>query len=242
MYNKYIEEILKAGSASEYEAAIEKLIDCLITQGKTDEADELRDVAALRTNLFSSRSGADDLSVKKVAVQSFIKLMASDENRSNTENIVFSVLKNFPEYCRKLYMIKIHDKCSSGIKEHLTGFHIENEYDLQKLMLPLFTAIFPDTRSESVQDTGHHAIRKDIVIDSINSVIELKFTHPGITERQLSEEIASDMVHYEAAKLFFYIYDKAGIIQNPSSFIKTYEKKDFGQKQIKVMIYSPCDL
>lgn len=242
MYNKYIEEILKAGSASEYEAAIEKLIDCLITQGKTNEADELRDVAALRTNLFSSRSGADDLSVKKVAVQSFMKLMASDENRSNTENIVFSVLKNFPEYCRKLYMIKIHDKCSSGIKEHLTGFHIENEYDLQKLMLPLFTAIFPDTRSESVQDTGHHAIRKDIVIDSINSVIELKFTHPRITERQLSEEIASDMVHYEAAKLFFYIYDKAGIIQNPSSFIKTYEKKDFGQKQIKVIIYSPCDL
>ena len=73
MYNKYIDEILKAGSASEYEAAIEKLIDCLITQGKTDEADELRDVATLRTNLFSSRSGADDLSVKKVAVQSFIK-------------------------------------------------------------------------------------------------------------------------------------------------------------------------
>ena len=143
MYNKYIEEIFKAGSAPEYETAIEKLIDCLITQGKADEADELRNVAALRTNLFSSRSGVDDLSIKKVTVQSFMKLMTNDESRSNTKNIVFTVLKNFPEYCRKLYMTKIHDKCSSGIKEHLDGFHIENEYDLQKTDVTVIDSHLP---------------------------------------------------------------------------------------------------
>ncbi len=242
MYNKYIEEIFKAGSASEYETAIEKLIDCLITQGKADEADELRNVAALRTNLFSSRSGVDDLSIKKVTVQSFMKLMTNDESRSNTKNIVFTVLKNFPEYCRKLYMTKIHDKCSSGIKEHLDGFHIENEYDLQKLMLPLLTAIYPDTRPESVQDSGHHTVRKDIDIDSIDTVIELKCTRPGQTERQLSEEIASDIVHYEVGNIFFYIYDKSKIIQNSPSFVKTYEDKDFGRKKIRVIIYAHDDI
>lgn len=242
MYNEYIEEILNAGSASDYESAVEKLIDCLITQGRTDEATELRDIAALRTNLFSSRSGVDDLSDKKEAVRSFMKILAGDESRNNVENNVFTVLNNFPGYCRKLYMTKIHDKCSSGIKEHLDGFHIENEYDLQKLMLPVLTALYPDARTESVQDTGHHAIRKDITIDSIGTVIELKCTRPGQSERQLSEEIASDIVHYEAGNIFFYIYDKSKIIQNSPSFVKTYEEKDFGRKKIRIIIYAHDDI
>ena len=242
MLSEHMNEILYAESVSDYESAIERLTDYLIANGKTDEADKLRDIAVLRQNRFSSRAGAEDLTAKKEVVKSFVKALANEENRISKEDMVSTVLKNFPEYCRKLYMTKIHDKCSLSIKEHLIGLHIENEYDLQKLMLPLFIAIFPDTRAESVQDTGHHSIRKDIVIDSINSVIELKCTHPGITERQLSEEIASDMVHYEAATLFFYIYDKAGVIQNSSSFIKTYEEKDFGRKQIKVIIYSHGDL
>ena len=106
----------------------------------------------------------------------------------------------------------------------------------------MLVAFYPDTRIEGVQDTGHHAIRKDIVIDSIDSVVELKCTRPGITERQLSEEISSDMVHYDASRVFFYIYDKAGVIQNPASFVKTYEVKDFGSKKIRVIIYSHSDL
>jgi len=242
MLNECMDEILNADSVSDYESAIEKLTDYLITHGKLDEAAKLRDIAALRKNRFSDRAGIDDLSAKKDAVRSFVKALMADENRKNPEDILSIVLNNFPEYCRMLYMTKTHDKCSPGIKEHLTGFHIENEYDLQKLMLPLLTAIFPDTRPEIVQDTGHHSIRKDIVIDSINAVVELKCSRPGMTERQLSEELASDIVHYEAARLLFYIYDKAGVIQNTTSFIKTYEEKDLGQKQIKVIIYSHDDL
>ena len=242
MLNKYLNETLNADSVSAYEAAIDGLMECLITQGMTDEAERLREIAVLKKNRFSNRSAAEDLSAKKEAVKFYMKTIADKGNEKSIEDIVSTMLKNFPEYCRKLYMTKIHNKCSSGIKEHLTGFHIDNEYDLQKLMLPLLIAIFPDTRAESVQDTGHHTIRKDIIIDSINSVIELKCTRPEMTERQLSEEIASDMVHYETAKLFFYIYDKAGVIQNPFSFIKTYEEKDLGQKLIKVIVYSHGDL
>ena len=242
MLNEYMDEILNTCSVSDYESAIEKLIDYLLAQGKADEAAKLGDIAALRKNSFSSRAGADDLSVKKDAVLSYMKTLTDGESGKNTEEIISTVLMNFPEYCRKLYMTKIHDKCSHGVKEHLEGFHIENEYDLQKLMLPVLIAIYPDTRPESVQDSGHHAIRKDIVIDSIGTVIELKCTRPGITERQLSEEIASDMVHYEAASVFFYIYDKAGIIHNTSSFVKTYEEKDLGRKKIHVIIYAHDDI
>lgn len=242
MYNEYMNEILSADTVTDYESAIEKLIDCLSTQGKAGEAASLRDIAMLRKNLFSSREGADELSIKKDAVRSFIKTLMGGEIRKETDDIIIAVLKNFPVYCQKLYMTKIHDKCSPGIKEHLSGFHIVNEYDLQKLMLPVLTAIFPETRSESVQDSGHHAVRRDIVIDSIDTIIELKCTRLEQTERQLSEEIASDMVHYEATKVFFYIYDKAKVIQNSSSFIKTYEEKDFGRKKVHVIIYSHDDI
>ena len=160
MLNKYMDEILNTESGYDYESAVERLIDCLIVQGKSDVAAKLRDVAALRKNRFSSRAGTDDLSVKKDDVRSFMKTLIEEENRQNTEGIISTVLKNFPEYCRKLYMTKIHDKCSPGIKEHLDGFHIENEYDLQKLMLPVLTAFFPEARTESVQDSGHHTVRK----------------------------------------------------------------------------------
>ncbi|MBR4454777.1 MAG: hypothetical protein IKS32_00990, partial [Solobacterium sp.] len=78
----------------------------------------------------------------------------------------------------------------------------------------------------SVQDSGHHAIRKDIVIDSESAVVELKCTRSGMTERQLSEEIAADIIHYDCNTLYFYIYDKVGIIQNPFSFKLTYEQKN----------------
>lgn len=124
----------------------------------------------------------------------------------------------------------------------MTGFGIENEYDLQKLMFSEITSLFPDARTESVQDTGHHAVRKDIVIDSISTVIELKCTRVGMTERQLSEEVASDMVHYACDRLYFYVYDKAGIIHNPIRFKETYENKNIDGKWVKMIIYAHADI
>ena len=75
-----------------------------------------------------------------------------------------------------LYKEGIHERCSVGIKEHLTGFSIENEYDLQKLMLSALSSVFSDARTESVQDSGRHAVRKDIIIDSKSAVIELSLS------------------------------------------------------------------
>lgn len=45
MLNECMDEILNADSVSDYESAIEKLTDYLITLGKTDEADKFRNIA-----------------------------------------------------------------------------------------------------------------------------------------------------------------------------------------------------
>ena len=57
-----------------------------------------------------------------------------------------------------------------------------------------------------------------------------------MTERDLSEEVASDITHYDNDYLFFYIYDKENIIKNKFNFIQTYESKKVDEKRIHVPI------
>lgn len=233
MLHDLIEKITDAETLQAYNRAVKELADSLRAAGEPDKAQKLTEIAALRNNRFSKREAKEDFAARKAAVVEYCRLLQTDTERT-TADLIAQLLKNFHLFCRNLYKSDIHDKCSDGIKEHLTGFGIENEYDLQKLMLAAVSPVFPDARIESVQDTGHHAVRKDIVIDSESVVIELKCTRTGMTERQLSEEIASDMLHYDCSRLYFYIYDKAGIIRNPVSFKETYEHKNIDGKAVKI--------
>ena len=241
MLHELMEKVLIADSAHAYEHALKELSEYLYENGKAEDAEKLAEAASLRKNRFSKRGADEDLSAGKTIVEEYCRKLLNAKTNVSTEAIDI-VLTNFPVFCRNLYMSKTHESCSCGIKEHLTGFHIENEYDLQKLMLAALSLVFSDARAESVQDSGHHAVRKDIIIDSQSAVIELKCTHTGRTEKQLSEEIAADMVHYEGNQLYFYIYDKAGIIKNPVSFKQTYETKNIDGKTVHVIIYTHSDI
>lgn len=95
---------------------------------------------------------------------------------------------------------------------------------------------------EENEDSGHHTIRKDIVIDSHDIVIELKCSRRSMTERNLSEEVASDIVHYGNKYVFFYIYDKENVVKNPISFKNTYENKEIEGKKIFIEILQPIGL
>ena len=195
MLHDLTEKIVNAVTAQEYNQALKELADYLRTVGKPDKAQELTEIAVLRNNRFSKREAEKDLAAGKTAVIEYCRLLQESSEKID-ENRIMHLLVNFPVFCRNLYKIEIHNSCSEGIQAHLTGFAIENEYDLQKLMLAAVSLEYPDARTEIVQDSGHHAVRKDIVIDSESAVIELKCTRVGMTERQLSEEIAADMIHY----------------------------------------------
>lgn len=75
----------------------------------------------------------------------------------------------------------------SSQSENLPNISIKNEYDLQHILFPIIRTIFKDARTEIFQDTGHHGVRKDIAIDSLDIVIELKCTRHSMNERQLWE-------------------------------------------------------
>ena len=241
MLQKLSEKVSAASSPQQYEQALRELLEYLCSVGRSEDASKLAEVASLRKNRFSKREIVDNLFAAKAVVAEFCRNVQTTEINHSARTIDF-VLENFPAFCKKLYLSKIHEKCSRGVKEHLAGFYIENEYDLQKLMIAALILIFPDTRAESVQDSGHHALRKDIVIDSQSAVIELKFTRKGMTERQISDEIAADMIHYDSNYLYFYIYDKAGIVKNQVSFKQTYEKKNVDTKNVKIILYTHPDI
>lgn len=97
--------------------------------------------------------------------------------------------------------------------------------------------LYPLARNEVNEDTGYNTVRTDIWIDSENT-IEVKCTRKGMLWKKLVEEIEADMVHYSARNIYFFIYDKEKIIENPVIFKKTYEEKMIG-KQIHIIIHQP---
>ena len=148
MLHDLAEKITDAETVQAYHQAVKELTDCLRAAGEPDKAQKLTEIAALRNNRFSKREAKEDLAAGKAAVVEYCRLLQTDTERT-TADLVAQLLKNFHLFCRNLYKTGMHDKCSDGVKEHLTGFGIENEYDLQKLMLAAVSPVFPDADRRS---------------------------------------------------------------------------------------------
>jgi len=114
---------------------------------------------------------------------------------------------------------------------------IKNEYDVQHLLFAYLRPLYPTARAEVSEDTGYNTVRADIVLD-IQNVIEVKCTRKGMAQKKLIEEIEADMVHYNAENIFFFIYDKEKIIDNPFVLKNIYEKK-IANKKIHIIIHQP---
>ena len=56
--------------------------------------------------------------------------------------------------------------------------------------------------------------------------------------KKLLEEIEADIVHYSASNIYFFIYDKEKIIENPAS-MKSHLEKKIKEKRIHIIIHQP---
>lgn len=90
---------------------------------------------------------------------------------------------------------------------------------------------------EVSEDTGYGTVRTDILIDSEN-VIEIKCTRVSMGRKKLVEEIEADIVHYSASNIYFFIYDKEKLIDNPQVFKNRYESI-VKEKNIFIIIHQP---
>lgn len=233
-------EILNAvDSAAQYNQELKRIEYELAQEGFQAEAEFIKNNFYVIDNRFARQMTVAMMKEKVQGVTAFLNNLKDKTYKMDAECMVEYILNQFPLFCKRLYRDQVHGKCSSNMREYLPKLCIENEYDLQRMVYAAISVLFPDVRIEEVEDSGHHMIRKDIVLDKEDIAIELKCTRNSMTERDLSEEIAADMIHYGNKIVFFYIYDKENCIQSPGSFQAAYEQHCVDDKSIHVVIFQP---
>ena len=219
------------------ERAILDIIDELKSEDSKEIADGLEQLIPISNNRFSVIGQKELLQESKRRAISILKSEPKFNHVSEKEAccIVERVLGNMQLYLQDMFKRQPHTKCTDSILSIQKCFDIGNEYDLQHIVYALLRAVFPLARIEEYQDAGACAVRKDICIDEFDIAIELKCTRDSLSAKKLSEEVASDIVHYDNKNIFFLIYDKARIIDNIDVFRDTYEKTDMC-KNVKVFV------
>ena len=194
---------------------------------------ELEQRAYYPINEYSDKETRNNLDA---AAKRVIEYLEEIMTGSPADDQLLTVLDNYYLFLESLLERSPH-KRGSIQKEQLSGLKIQNEYDVQHLLYAYLQPLYPLARAEVSEDTGYGTVRTDIFLDS-EHVIEVKCTRNSMKLKKLTEEIEADMVHYNAEHIYFFIYDKEKIIENPRLFRNTYENKVKG-KQIHIVIHQP---
>jgi hypothetical protein len=194
---------------------------------------ELGQRAYYPINEYSDKETRNNLDA---AAKRVIEYLEEIMTGSPADDQLLTVLDNYYLFLESLLERPPH-KQGSIRKEQLSALKIQNEYDVQQLLYAYLKPLYPLARAEVSEDTGYGTVRTDIFLD-IEHVIEIKCTRNSMKLKKLTEEIEADMVHYSAEHIYFFIYDKEKIIENPQLFRNTYENKVKG-KQIHIVIHQP---
>jgi len=128
-------------------------------------------------------------------------------------------------------LLDVLESTSSGISFLSSRAHgrpayvIENEYDIQDLLYVILKPFFADARMEEF--TPQHAgsaKRIDIVIPSIDVVIEVKFVRNEFYAASIADEIKIDIesyhVHANCKTLCVLVYDSYKLIADAYNFVR----------------------
>lgn len=216
--------------------------------------DKLKQNFLYQENEYSEQKTKENIKSAKERVISFLediidyinnndcKLINNNAELPNEISILVlkRILNNFYMHIETMYEQVVHGK--AGItKEDLNKLKIVNEYDVQRMLYSLIKPIFPEARTEVPDDAGFSGVRYDIFIERLSAIIEVKCSRGSMTEKSLSEEIGSDILHYKYNNIFFFIYDKEKIIKNLTAFRNTYNRT-FDGKNVDTIIIQPVIL
>ena len=194
---------------------------------------ELEQRAYYVINEYSDKETMRNLDAARNRVIAYLEQIMT---ASPADDRLLTILDNYYLFLEALLERPPHRR--GGIqKEHLSGLKIQNEYDVQHLLYAYLKPLYPLARAEASEDTGYGTVRADILLDS-EHVIEVKCTRSSMPQKKLIEELEADMVHYHAEHIYFFLYDKEKIIENPGLFRNIYENKVKG-KQIHIVIHQP---
>lgn len=197
---------------------------------------ELEQRAYYPINEYSDKATLANLDAARKRVIEYLEQIMC---RSPKDDQLLTILNNFYPFLESLLERTPHKR--GGIqKKDLAGLKIRNEYDVQHLLYAYLKPFYPMARTEVNEDTGYSTVRTDIFLDSAH-VIEVKCTRSNMKRKRLIEEMEADMIHYSAEHIYFFIYDKEKLIDNPDTFKDTYENK-IKEKEIHIIIHQPKKL
>jgi hypothetical protein len=115
-----------------------------------------------------------------------------------------------------------------------------DEYDVQYLLYALLRLFFDDIRDEVwTPSYAGKASRTDFLLPEFETVVEAKKTRPSLTAGPLGDELLIDIARYQqdtqCRKLFCFVYDPDGYINNPRG-VETDLSKQHGKLSVRVMI------
>lgn len=231
------QEIRDAANSTTFAASLEKLKRYLeINPIPSVRFHEIESLGFFMENEYSKKDNRKNLEDAKVRVLTYLE---QNSDALEASSLLQQILDNFYLFLENLLERKPNAK--AGIKEQdLKNLHISNEYDVQHLLYAYLKPIYPSARLEVCEDNGYRTFRGDIVLDK-DTMIEIKCTRSSMSLKSLLEEIEADMTHYQAGKLYFFIYDKEKLISDPINFKNTYEKKS-AEKEIHLIIHQPKKL
>lgn len=229
-----IEQIQAANDSQTFQRKLAGLREYLKELGVgTQDLLSLERIAYYPLNAYSDRETKENMEAAKQRVISYIENILCDNEK---EEQVLEILNNFYLFLENLIEREPHKR--GGIQqEQLHVLKIKNEYDVQHLLYACIKLLYPMARAEISEDTGYGTVRTDIFLDT-NHVIEVKCTRKNMSLKKLTEEIEADMIHYNAENIYFFLYDKEKIIENPMVFKKCYEEK-IKEKKVYIIIHQP---
>lgn len=130
------------------------------------------------------------------------------------------------------HLFKFYEK--HMVKNNLGSF--DNEQRLQIILNEHLKSMFSSTIREKYMETGYSFRKPDFFIPELNMSFEVKHTGSISGSTALGDQIAADITHYTSQYIFFFIYDKKGIVKDPEFFKTQYENYSNEEKIIHVTI------
>jgi len=118
---------------------------------------------------------------------------------------------------------------------------VKDEYDVPDLMHSLLSLFFDDIRPEEwTPSYAGKSARVDFLLKVEKTVLEMKHSRVGLTEKELGDELIIDIGRYKAThpdceSLYCFVYDPQGSINNPRG-IENDLSKEIGGMPVRVII------
>ncbi len=196
----------------------------------------------------------------KLNIPEYIEQISASRNRNRSDiNALNSTLKAIADQLNKdILCIEQTETINSNseLENIFNRFHriarqlrtrhssrptltITDEYDVQDLLHALLLLKFEDVRPEEwTPSYAGGSVRMDFLLKNEGIVIEVKKTRASMTSKILGEELLIDREKYkehpDCKKLYCFVYDPEGLLDNPIGIKKDLEKdaEDF----IKIFI------